>query len=66
VTKKPELLPNIADFDEIFFSSPSTCDAYLELFRTLPKEVTLLAQGPVTSERLEHFLLDLECCSMAD
>ncbi len=47
-TKKPEFLPTISDFDEIFFSSPSTCDAYIELFGALPKNITLLAQGPVT------------------
>ncbi len=52
-TKKHSSLPNIAEFDELFFSSPSCVTAYLELFGALPKNKTLLAQGPVTEKAIK-------------
>lgn len=51
--KKPENIPNLSVMDEIFFSSPSTVDGFLAVFGTLPENIPLKAQGPVTEQYLE-------------
>lgn len=49
---RPESLPSLHDFDEIIFTSPSTVDAFLELFDHLPKDISLKAIGPITEQYL--------------
>jgi uroporphyrinogen-III synthase len=44
--------PGLENIDEIFFTSPSTVDAYMELFGKLPSDKTLTAIGPITSRKL--------------
>lgn len=46
-------LPDLKEFDEIIFTSPSTVDAFLHVFHTFPEELVLHAIGPVTQARLD-------------
>jgi uroporphyrinogen-III synthase len=46
--QKPEPVPNLDDFDEIVFTSPTTVNAFLKIFGPLPKDKILTAIGPVT------------------
>ena len=46
---KPDPLPSLDDFEEIVFTSPSTIEAFLQIYGSLPKNKTLTCIGPVTS-----------------
>lgn len=45
-------LPDLREFDEIVFTSPSTIDAFLSLFKQFPKGAKLTSIGPITSKHL--------------
>lgn len=47
-------LPHIdlRPIDEIYFTSPSTIDAFIEVFGSLPKDKVLKTIGPVTEKKL--------------
>lgn len=45
----PDPLPDLAEFDEIVFTSPSTVKAFLALYKTFPKSMKLTALGSVTA-----------------
>lgn len=45
-------IPNLDDFDEIVFTSPSTVEGFLRIYRTLPKGKKLTAIGPITEKEL--------------
>lgn len=47
-TVVPSSLPKLEEFDAVFFSSPSTVDAFLDVFKTLPPHLEIFCQGPVT------------------
>ncbi len=47
-----EPLPNLDEFEEIVFSSPSIVDAFFDVFEDFPTDVRLTAIGPVTREHL--------------
>lgn len=51
---QPGPLPPLDSVDEITFTSPSTVDAFLEFYEELPKDKTIIAIGPVTTERLRR------------
>lgn len=55
-TKRPRILPDIKTFDEIVFTSPSTVDAFIEIFGQIPKEKKMTTIGPITEHRLKFFL----------
>lgn len=55
-THQPGPLPDLNLFDEISFTSPSTVNAFFELFDEPPKHLKLTAIGPITLSRLNHFL----------
>lgn len=59
LTEKPEL----KDFDEIVFTSPSTVDAFLDLYGALPdgQQITIKAIGSVTEQRLMQQLHQQSC-----
>ena len=57
VTKKPEQMPNLEQFEEIVFTSPSTVKAFVDLFLTLPKDKKLTSIGPITQEALQSHLM---------
>jgi len=52
--QRPEPVPDLADFDEIVFTSPTTVDAFLNIFGTLPKDKRLTPIGPVTEKALQR------------
>ena len=47
-----EDLPDLSQFDEIVFTSPSTVDAFIALFGELPTDKRLTAIGPVTQKHM--------------
>lgn len=54
---RPGPLPADSAYDAILFTSPSTVDAFLELFQKFPGGKTLKAIGPVTAKHLTRVLL---------
>lgn len=52
-TKVPAVKPDLGAFDEIIFTSPSTVDAFIEIFGTLPKHKKLTPIGPITEHKLK-------------
>ncbi len=50
----PDLLPDLTEFEEIVFTSPSTVKAFLALYKTLPLGIKLTSIGPITEQFL-HF-----------
>lgn len=51
--KKSDVKPDLESFDEIIFTSPSTVDAFIEIFGSLPKGKKLTSIGPITSQKLK-------------
>ncbi|MDE3055908.1 MAG: uroporphyrinogen-III synthase [Verrucomicrobiota bacterium] len=49
---RKEPVPNPLDFEEVFFTSPSTVDGFLQIFGSLPQGPRLKAIGPVTEAYL--------------
>lgn len=45
--------PNLAEFTEILFTSPSTVDGFLAIYGALPQGIQLTPIGPVTRTALE-------------
>ena len=45
--------PELSVYDEIIFTSPSTIDAFLELFERFPAHANCVPIGPVTARYLE-------------
>jgi len=54
-TRKLESVPLLNQFDEIVFTSPSTVDAFLEIYGTHPveKRIKLTAIGPITQAKVK-------------
>ncbi|MGB7977540.1 MAG: uroporphyrinogen-III synthase [Chlamydiales bacterium] len=50
-----EPIPDLAEFDEIVFTSPSTVRGFLQIYGTLPKGKKLTPIGPVTASFLLNF-----------
>lgn len=48
----PKTLPNLENFDEIIFTSPSTVKAFLQIFGTFPMHTQLTTIGPITAQFL--------------
>jgi uroporphyrinogen-III synthase len=57
VIKKQDHTPDLNTIDEIIFTSPSTVDAFLTLFKTLPEDKTLTPIGETTDQYLKSILL---------
>lgn len=49
-------LPPLEHFDEIIFTSPSTVDAFIERYGSLPLEKKLTSIGPITQAHLRSFI----------
>lgn len=49
----PETIPDLNRFDEIVFTSPSTIDAFLQIYKRFPADKTLTCIGPVTQAYLK-------------
>ncbi len=52
VTHPYQTLPKLSQFDEIIFTSPTTVEAFIELYGALPTDIELRAIGPVTQRFL--------------
>jgi hydroxymethylbilane synthase len=50
--RKGEERPNLEEIDTIVFTSPSTVDAFKEIFGKIPKGKKYLSIGPITERRL--------------
>lgn len=50
----PDVPPDLTTIDEIHFTSPSTIDAFLELFGEIPADKMVSCIGPVTEAYLER------------
>lgn len=53
---RPDPLPNLAEFEEIVFTSPSTVKAFVDVYHAIPKGVKLTCSGPITLEALKTYL----------
>ncbi|HEV8051047.1 MAG TPA: uroporphyrinogen-III synthase [Parachlamydiaceae bacterium] len=51
----PAPLPDLEQFHEIIFTSPSTVDAFIEGYGNLPVDIKLTGIGPVTERKLLSF-----------
>jgi uroporphyrinogen-III synthase len=51
--QRPEPVPALDLFDELVFTSPSTVDAFLQIFGRIPQNKQITAIGPITRQRLE-------------
>jgi len=56
----PGNLPSLDHYDEIVFTSPSTVDAFLEIFGQFPSQACLTSIGPITAQHLEMRLLNTQ------
>jgi uroporphyrinogen-III synthase len=56
VFQKLEPIPNLDDFDEIVFTSPSTVEGFLQIFGKIPKDKKLTTIGPITEKALKEKL----------
>ena len=52
VFQKLEPVPDLAQFDEIIFTSPSTVQGFLRIYGALPKDKKLTCIGPVTEREI--------------
>jgi uroporphyrinogen-III synthase len=52
----PGPLPKLEHIDAILFTSPSTVEAYLHFFGSLPKDKQLIPIGPITAAKLKSQL----------
>lgn len=57
--QKLEPIPNLDDFDEIVFTSPSTVEGFLRIYGSLPREKKLTAIGPITQKALDEDMVDV-------
>ena len=55
VFQKIEPAPDLADFDEIVFTSPSTVQAFLRIYPSVPARIALTPIGPITKKSLEEY-----------
>lgn len=56
--QKLEPVPNLNQFDEIIFTSPSTVKGFLRIYGKLPKGKKLTAIGPITEREILNELLN--------
>jgi uroporphyrinogen-III synthase len=54
--QKPEPVPSLEPISEIVFTSPSTVEAFLQIYGTFPKDKKLTAIGPVTARALRNWI----------
>jgi uroporphyrinogen-III synthase len=52
VFQKLEPVPDLAEFDEIVFTSPSTVEGFLRIYGALPRDKKLTPIGPITAKCL--------------
>lgn len=55
LAQKLEPVPDLSEIDEIVFTSPSTVDAFLQIYGSLPQNKKLTTIGPITELRVKKF-----------
>lgn len=55
VFQRLEPVPELADFDEIIFTSSSTVHAFFQIFSSVPRRIALTSIGPITKKTLEEY-----------
>ena len=55
--KVPTVKPDLETFDEIIFTSPSTVEAFIEIFGAIPKDKKITSIGPITDHKLKFFVV---------
>ena len=53
IFQKLEPVPNLDDFDEILFTSPSTVEGFLRIYGQLPIHKKLTSIGPITDRQIK-------------
>ena len=56
VAVQPKPLPNLEEFEEIVFTSPSVVHAFMRFFPTLPEKIRIRVQGAITEKALKSYL----------
>jgi uroporphyrinogen-III synthase len=54
--KLPGPLADLSAIDEIFFTSPSTVEAFIHFFGSIPTDKKLTCIGPITEKALDKYL----------
>jgi uroporphyrinogen-III synthase len=57
--QKLEPLPDLSQFDEIVFTSPSTVHAFFQIFPSVPRRIALTPIGPITKRVLKDMAFRL-------
>lgn len=52
IFQRIEPVPDLGQFDEIVFTSPSTVEGFLRIFGALPRDKKLIAIGPITEKAI--------------
>ncbi|MEI8366392.1 MAG: uroporphyrinogen-III synthase [Parachlamydiaceae bacterium] len=52
VPRIPTPLPDLALYDELIFTSPSVVDAFVSIYKILPKDKILTSIGPITQKHI--------------
>jgi uroporphyrinogen-III synthase len=52
IFQAPLPIPNLDEFDEIVFTSPSTVRAFLAIYGEIPKDKIIAPIGPITKMSL--------------
>ena len=53
--QRPDPVPDLSQFDEIVFSSPSTVEAFSRIFSSVPRRISLTPIGPITKKALAEY-----------
>ena len=56
VCQRLEPVPNLDEFSEIVFTSPSTVDGFLRIYGNLPRDKILTSIGPITEKHIRRTL----------
>lgn len=64
--EKIEPVPQLEDFDEIVFTSPSTVSGFIQIYQSLPKNKKLTAIGPVTQSALTKQMRNMSNAGSAE
>lgn len=54
---KPKQLLNLDEFDQIVFTSPSTVEAFFQLYSSIPPHIKQTAIGPITQSALSKMAI---------
>ena len=54
VYQEPEPRPTLEEIQEIVFTSPSTVDAFFQIFDVIPSGIKISFQGPITEKKFQE------------